>query len=95
MEYSFLTLARCRPESGFSDVSTYDELKANHDEVISDVSQWREYARYYGIKLPAKLSESVDSTGAGESQGTLPETAASEAEPNGHRAEPNVVGGRP
>ncbi len=55
VEFSFLTLARCRPEDGFRDVSTYDRLEQAHRERTGDLRSWQEYARYYGVRPPTAL----------------------------------------
>ena len=55
VEYSFLTLARCRPEDGFKDISTYDRLLESYRDRIGDLSTWRDYARYYGVVPPKEL----------------------------------------
>ena len=60
VEYSLLTLARCRPENGFSDVSTHDEIKAQHDALVADKSRHEEFARYYSIRLPDELRTGED-----------------------------------
>jgi len=55
VEYSLLTLARCRPEDGFTDISTHDELKQQHDALVADETRWKEFARYYSVQLPDEL----------------------------------------
>lgn len=57
VEYSFLVLARCRPEDGFRDIRTFNDLKNNYDEITSNPNDWREFARYHSIKPPAAMEE--------------------------------------
>ena len=57
IEFSLLTLARCRPQDGFSDISTHDEMKAHHDVLVADKDRQREFARYYSVRVPEDLSE--------------------------------------
>ena len=54
-EFSFLTLARCRPEDGFKDISTYDRLLEAYESRTGNLKDWLEYARYYGVKPPIEL----------------------------------------
>ena len=94
VEYSFLTLSRCGQDDGFKDVSTYDELKKQHDQVVNNLARWRDYARYYSINPPPELVK--------DGVANLPDTTPADAgiakgqeEPdpdtNGHRTEPYVV----
>ena len=55
VEYSFLALARCRRDDGFSDVSTYEALKGHYDKITGDSDEWRMRARYYGVKPPPEM----------------------------------------
>ena len=59
VEYSFLTLSRCRAQDGFTDVSTYRRLAGAHSDIANpenqDKSNWRAHAHYYGVKPPAAM----------------------------------------
>ena len=91
VEYTFLTLARCRPQDGFMDTSTYDRLKAAHDEVTSDRRRWQEYAHYYGVKPPAAmLSATPDAPAEATSPNSSAETSPLK-EPNGHQPAANFA----
>jgi hypothetical protein len=57
VEYSFMTLARCRPEDRFKDISTYDDLLDLYQQQTGSLSRWMEFARYYGVALPPELRE--------------------------------------
>lgn len=88
VEYSFLVLARCRPEDGFRDISTYDRLEAEYRKLTSNVNLWREYAKYYGAKPPAELlgTEAPEHTASQPSRNGSAESSPAEgAETNGHR----------
>ena len=87
VEYSFLVLARCSPEDGFRDISTYDRLEAEYQKLTSNVSLWREYAKYYGVKPPAELLvEAPEHTVSQPSRNGSAESSSAEGtETNGHR----------
>lgn len=87
VEYSFLTLARCRPEDGFQDISTYDRLEEEYRKLIGNGGLWRQYARYYGVKPPAELlAEAPEHTASQPSRNGSAESSPVEAtETNGHR----------
>ena len=55
VEYSILTLARVRDGEGFKDISTYERLLDNYEQITADPKSWREKARYYGVKPPPEL----------------------------------------
>lgn len=59
VEYTFLTLARCREQDGFKDVSTYKRLEAAHRDGTRDLNNLRFYAHYYGVKPPGALTDPV------------------------------------
>ena len=59
VDYTFLTLARCREEDGFQDVSTYERLQEIHMEITGDPGTHKEHARYYGVKPPVALTAPV------------------------------------
>ena len=59
VEYSFLVLARCREQDGFSDLSTYSFLKAHYENVTSDRQNWRNHARYHGDRPPVAMEEGL------------------------------------
>ena len=88
VEYSSLVLARCRPEDGFRDISVYDRLEAEYRKLTSDVSLWRDYAKYYGVKPPAELlaTAAPEHTASQPSRNGSAEAAPAEgSETNGHR----------
>ena len=82
VEYSFLVLARVRPEDGFRDVSTYDTLRREYDKLIGNQDRWREHVRYYGVKPPPELLD----TASGDSR----EDSAALAN-NGQVARPDLI----
>lgn len=55
VEYSILTLARVRNGDGFKDISTYQELLENYDNLTGNLESWRDNARYYGVRPPPEL----------------------------------------
>ena len=88
VEYSFLVLARCRSEDGFRDISAYDRLEVEFRQITSNVSLWREYAKFYGVKPPAELlaAEAPEHTASQPSRNGSAESSPAEgAETNGHR----------
>ena len=62
IEYSLLILARVRDGDGFRDITTYEKLRENYENMIEDPGAWRGLARYYGVKPPPEL---VDDDEAG------------------------------
>lgn len=87
VEYTFLTLARCRSVDGFRDISTYDRLEAEYRKLTSNVTLWRQYAKYYGVKPPAELLvEAPEHTVSEPSRNGSAESSSTEGtETNGHR----------
>lgn len=87
VEYSFLVLARCRPEDGFRDISTYDRLEAEYRKLTSNVTLWRDYAKYYGVKPPAELLTAATEHTASQpsANGSVEAAPAEGTETNGHR----------
>lgn len=87
VEYSFLVLARCRPEDGFRDISTYDRLEAEYRKLTSNVTLWRDYAKYYGVKPPAELLTAATEHTASQpsANGSVESSPAEGTETNGHR----------
>lgn len=73
VEYSLMVLARVREGEGFRDITAYDRLRENYEKTIGDKNEWRERARYYGVKPPPELLDdyegglqSVDADGDGQ-----------------------------
>lgn len=89
VEFTFVTLSRCRAEDGFKDVSTYPWLQeAYKDRTEGTPSRWQEYAHYYGMRPPAAmLGEAPEHTSETPSvNGSMESTPAKDT--NGHRTEP-------
>ena len=57
-------MARCREQDGFKDVSTYERLQAAHGNGTRNLSNWRDYAHYYGVKPPVALTAPVSESPA-------------------------------
>ena len=55
VEYSILTLARVRSSEGFKDISTYEKLENNYQNLAKNQSNLIQFARYYGVKPPPEL----------------------------------------
>lgn len=72
VEYSILTLAQVRQSEGFKDISSYNGLEQNYQNVARDTSNLRRYARYYGVKPPPELLPDADSVDAGAADVPVP-----------------------
>lgn len=59
VDFTIIGLARCRASDGFSDVSTYDDLKEVYDQVSGDRTRLQEFARYFSVLPPNELMPST------------------------------------
>ena len=53
-EYSFLVLARVKEGEGFRDLTTYADMRAHHDKVVTS-PDWHDHHRYYSVRVPDAL----------------------------------------
>lgn len=65
VEYTLMVLARVRDDQGFKDITTHQRLEATYNRIIGDSREWRERARYYGVKPPPELLRDDDALSPG------------------------------
>ena len=65
VEYTLMVLGRVQEDQGFRDITTYQRLEATYNRIVGDSMEWRERARYYGVKPPPELLRDDDALSPG------------------------------